>query len=149
MSSLNPYIVSSCRGRLRLRASSLKETERIQGLEEALKELPGVNSFFLNSRTGSLLIEYSPGAFNRKAFERIFLPYMTESMVNPTIAGKAEKVLKSKTMRRIENRGMLVFSALTVASVFMRTWKLHTWAGVGYIALSALHSYRYRKTLLK
>lgn len=149
MSPLDQYIVSSSRGRMRLRAASLKETPRVQGLEEALKELEGVNSFTLNPRTGSLLIKYHPEAFNLKAFEGIFLPYMTGATTVPTIAGKAEKVLKSKAMRRIENRGMLVFSALTVASVFMKTWKLHTWAGVGYVALSALHSYRYRKTLLK
>lgn len=149
MKKLNPFVVSSCKGRIRLRCGSLKDDARAKEMAEALKTTPGLKSFSINSTTGSLLISFDPEEFNSEKFEQIFLGCADKPVPARPLAVCAEKALKSKSMRKIENRGMLLFSAVTVLSIFTKTWKLHTWAGIGYVALSALHSYRYRKTLLR
>lgn len=149
MKKLNPFIVSSCKGRIRLRCGSLKDDVRAKEVAEELKLTPGLKSFSINSTTGSLLISFDPEEFDSEKFEQIFLSCADKPLTTPSLALRAEKALNSKSMRKIENRGMLLFSAVTVLSIFTKTWKLHTWAGIGYVALSALHSYRYRKTLLR
>ena len=54
-------IVSFCPGRIRLRFKELKDAAAAALAQARIKETPGITGVEINTRTGSLLIEYDTG----------------------------------------------------------------------------------------
>ncbi len=72
------------------------------------------------------------------------------SCVVPLDSKWSEKeMLRSKEMRLFENKGMLVCGLTSLAALAFKGFKLHTAAGAVFVALAALHTYRYRKNMLR
>ena len=61
MSEIESCITSFVDGRVRLRHPSLKRAEDAELVRGFLASLPGILRVTVNSRTGSLLLEYDPG----------------------------------------------------------------------------------------
>lgn len=152
MNRLDKFIVSNCRGRMRLRSPAIKNPDTAEKLLEQLKDVSGVETLDINERTGSLLVKFVPELFDGKEFSGIFLKNIRQtpkSEILPKVSEKVVSAFKSREMRRFENRSLTVFGAATVASLFFKAWKFHTWAGVIYTGFTVLHMIRYRKTLVK
>ena len=60
MSEIESCITSFVDGRVRLRHPSLKRAEDAEQVRGFLASLPGILRVTVNSRTGSLLLEYDP-----------------------------------------------------------------------------------------
>ena len=66
MSEIESYITSFVDGRVRLRHPSLKRAEDAEQVRGFLASLPGMLHVTVNSRTGSLLLEYDPAQISRE-----------------------------------------------------------------------------------
>ena len=65
MSEIESCITSFVGGRVRLRHPSLKRAEDAEQVRGFLASLPGMLRVTVNSRTGSLLLEYDPDQISR------------------------------------------------------------------------------------
>lgn len=66
MSEIESCITSFVDGRVRLRHPSLKRAEDAEQVRGFLASLPGILRVTVNSRTGSLLLEYDPDQISRE-----------------------------------------------------------------------------------
>ena len=66
MSEIESCITSFVDGRVRLRHPSLKRAEDAEQVRGFLASLPGMLRVTVNSRTGSLLLEYDPDQISRE-----------------------------------------------------------------------------------
>ena len=66
MSEIESCITSFVDGRVRLRHPSLKRAEDAELVRGFLASLPGILRVTVNSRTGSLLLEYDPDQISRE-----------------------------------------------------------------------------------
>ena len=66
MSEIESCITSFVDGRVRLRYPSLKRAEDAEQVRGFLASLPGMLRVTVNSRTGSLLLEYDPDQISRE-----------------------------------------------------------------------------------
>ena len=125
MTFLDQYIVSRTKSRMRLRIPQLKSNETAVKIFDEVRNVAGIETADINETTGSLLIRF------------------VSSRCAP------EKILRSKELRRVENGSMMLFGGATLASILLKNWKLHTYAGIAYTVFTLLHMYRYRKTLTR
>ncbi|MDR1165280.1 MAG: hypothetical protein LBO66_05305 [Deltaproteobacteria bacterium] len=143
-------IVSSIRGRLRLRAAAFENPDLPLG--EA-KNCPGVLSVNHNPRTGSLLITYDPeelnpimaGALLEKLDPEAFETYL-QSLASPE--KPASSPLPSLGLKGDSLGLSLVFTLLTlVVTGFAGNKKIHAIVGMAFLEMVAQHLYKYRKRL--
>ena len=149
MKRLNNFIVSDTKGRMRLRVPALKNLKTAERMLEKLKALGGVHKADVNQITGSILLEYYPHTFERRDLVHIFDEVVPHAKPVPTLSHRTKKMLRSKEMRLFENKGMLVCGLTSLAALAFKGFKLHTAAGGAFVTLGALHTYRYRKNMLR
>lgn len=149
MKRLNNFIVSDTKGRMRLRVPALKNLKTAERMLEELKTLKGVNKADVNQITGSILLEYDPHTFERKDLAHILGEVVPHAKPEPTLSHRMKKVMRSKKMRLFENKGMVVCGLTSLGALAFKGIGLHTSAGLGFVALAALHTYRYRRNMLR
>lgn len=147
MTFIDQYIVSRTKSRIRLRIPQLRNNETAVKIFEEVRNVAGVETADINETTGSLLIRFVPELFDEQQLEKI-LQHNLEGLPVSSRGGP-EKILRSKELRKVENQSMMLFGGATLASIFLKNWKLHTYAGIAYTAFTLLHMYRYRKTLTR
>ena len=141
MTFLDQYIVSRTKSRMRLRIPQLKSNETAVKIFDEVRNVAGIET------TGSLLIRFVPELFDEQQLEKILQHNLEGLPVSSRCA--PEKILRSKELRRVENGSMMLFGGATLASILLKNWKLHTYAGIAYTVFTLLHMYRYRKTLTR
>lgn len=149
MKRLNNFIVSDTKGRMRLRVPALKNLKTAEWMLEELKTLEGVHKADVNQITGSILLEYDPHTFERRDLARVFDEVVPHAKPQPTLSHRTKKVLRSKEMRLFENNGMLVCGLASLAALAFKGFKLHTAARAAFVVFAALHTYRYRKNMIR
>ena len=147
MTFLDQYIVSRTKSRMRLRIPQLKSNETAVKIFDEVRNVAGIKTADINETTGSLLIRFVPELFDEQQLEKI-LQHNLEGLP-VSIRCAPEKILRSKELRRVENGSMMLFGGATLASILLKNWKLHTYAGIAYTVFTLLHMYRYRKTLTR
>lgn len=147
MTFIDQYIVSRTKSRIRLRIPQLRNNETAVKIFEEVRNVAGVETADINETTGSLLIRFVPELFDEQQLEKILQHNLEGLPVRSR--GVPEKILRSKELRKVENQSMMLFGGATLASIFLKNWKLHTYAGITYTAFTLLHMYRYRKTLTR
>ncbi len=150
MERIEKYIVSRTAGRMRLRIAELKSAATAEAACAALRDVAGVTSVEVNPVTGSVLVRFDKEVFDEKEFASVVdkaFPKGINPVEKPIHLPKVN--LKSKKVRLFENRTMLVLGAVSLASLVFKSTKVHTIAGFGFAAASALHTWRYRKNLVK
>ena len=140
MTFLDQYIVSRTKSRMRLRIPQLKSNETAVKIFDEVRNVAGIETADINETTGSLL-------FDEQQLEKILQHNLEGLPVSSRCA--PEKILRSKELRRVENGSMMLFGGATLASILLKNWKLHTYAGIAYTVFTLLHMYRYRKTLTR
>lgn len=147
MTFLDQYIVSRTRSRMRLRIPQLRTNETAVKVFDEVRNVAGIETADINETTGSLLIRFVPELFDEQQLEKILQHNLPEL---PIVSRRAtERILRSKELRRVENQSMMLFGGVALASILLKNWKLHTYAGVAYTVFTLLHMYRYRKTLTR
>ena len=141
MTFLDQYIVSRTKSRMRLRIPQLKSNETAVKIFDEVRNVAGIET------AGSLLIRFVPELFDEQQLEKILQHNLEGLPVSSRCA--PEKILRSKELRRVENGSMMLFGGATLASILLKNWKLHTYAGIAYTVFTLLHMYRYRKTLTR
>lgn len=147
MTFIDQYIVSRIKSRIRLRIPQLRNNETAVKIFEEVRNVAGVETADINETTGSLLIRFVPELFDEQQLEKILQHNLEGLPVRSR--GVPEKILRSKELRKVENQSMMLFGGATLASIFLKNWKLHTYTGIAYTAFTLLHMYRYRKTLTR
>ena len=147
MTFLDQYIVSRTKSRMRLRIPQLKSNETAVKIFDEVRNVAGIETADINETTGSLLIRFVPELFDEQQLEKILQHNLEGLPVSSRCT--PEKILRSKELRRVENGSMMLFGGATLASILLKNWKLHTYAGIAYTVFTLLHMYRYRKTLTR
>lgn len=147
MTFLDQYIVSRTKSRMRLRIPQLKSNETAVKIFDEVRNVAGIETADINETTGSLLIRFVPDLFDEQQLEKILQNNLERLLVSSRCV--PEKILRSKELRRVENGSMMLFGGATLASILLKNWKLHTYAGIAYTVSTLLHMYRYRKTLAR
>ncbi len=139
------YISSFIEGRVRLRHPFLKEAEAEGSVKEVLEKIPGVLGVNVNTRSGSLLLEYDPETLSKED-----LLGMADNFIQsmpPVPEKKASPFLKRAQCIRLANRSMVVTLGASLAFAVMGRTAPHIWAGGVFCALNLAHLYRVRKCL--
>lgn len=154
---LSDAIASFLDGRIRFRHAALHDPDVAARLHDYLTtSLPGVRSARVNSRTGSLLLEYDPEVLDRSTL--LDLAARAESLLAPVREGKGETRVPGESRpvrhragrvsaRRALNRSMLVTLAASVLFGALGRERAHVALGAAFAALSTAHLYSVRKCL--
>lgn len=154
---LSDTVASFFDGRIRFRHAALRDPDVAARLHAYLTtSLPGVRKAEVNSRTGSLLLEYDPDLLDRATLldlaaraETLLAPSRTEGG-EVCAAGERRPVRRRPgraQIRRALNRGMLVSLAASVLFGALGRTRAHVALGAVFTALSAGHLYSVRKCL--
>lgn len=154
---LSDAVASFFDGRIRFRHVALRDPDVAARLHEYLTtSLPGVRSAQVNSRTGSLLLEYDPEVLDRSTL--LGLASRAEELLAPLQEKKGETRAPGEirpvrhrsgraSARRTLNRSMLVTLAASVLFGALGRARAHVVLGAAFTALSAAHLYSVRKCL--
>lgn len=154
---LSDTIASFFDGRIRFRHAALRDPDIAARLHAYLTtSLPGVRKAEVNSRIGSLLLEYDPAVLDRAAL--LDLAARAETLLAPLRADRGEACASGERrpvrrrpgraqVRRALNRGMLVSLIASVIFGALGRKRAHVALGTLFTALSAAHLYSVRKCL--
>ena len=145
---LEQHIKSFIDGRIRVRHPALCHEKNIVPLHELLDHLPGMNKVTINSRTGSLLLEYDPSLISREDLLSLashWEPVDTDE--EPVRRKKESPVFTRAQIIRHTNRGMLLSLAVSVGLAAMGRERGHIVAGGIFLLFNALHLHTFRKCL--
>ena len=148
MSEIESYITSFVDGRVRLRHPSLKRAEDAEQVRVFLASLPGILRVAVNSRTGSLLLEYDPARISREDLLSLagqwadFASAQDEGARPP----RKRRFDRAKAIR-FTNRGMLATLAASLAFGLAGRERGHVAAGGLFLLFNLAHLYTFRKAL--
>lgn len=145
---LESCITSFVDGRVRVRHPALHLEKNTAPLREVLGVLPGVHKVTINSRTGSLLLEYDPTILSKEdllSFARQWEPFDTPVKPSP----QKKRILGITKAQAIHytNRGMLLSLVASLGFAAMGRERGHIVAGGIFLFLNALHLHTFRRCL--
>ena len=107
MSEIESCITSFVDGRVRLRHPSLKRAEDAEQVRGFLASLPGMLRVTVNSRTGSLLLEYDPDQISREDLLALAGQWADFASAQDEAAAPRKRRFDRARAIRFTNRGML------------------------------------------
>ena len=145
MSEIESCITSFVDGRVRLRHPSLKRAEDAELVRGFLASLPGILRVTVNSRTGSLLLEYDPDQISR---EDLLAGQWADfaSAQDEAEAPRKRRFDRARAIR-FTNRGMLATLGASLAFGLAGRERGHVVAGGLFLLFNLAHLYTYRKAL--
>ena len=145
---IEKHITSFIDGRVRVRHPALRVEENAAPLRELLGSLPGMRQVAINSRTGSLLLEYDPARLSRE--DLLALAGQWETFVAAEAPAHRKKNVLGLTRAqaiRYTHRGMLLSLAASIGFAALGRERGHIVAGGLFLLLNALHLHTFRKCL--
>lgn len=144
---LEEHICSYLEGRVRLRHQALKNAGLAGQLESLLRTLPGVEKAQVNSRIGSLLLEYDPQKLSREDLQSLLR--RGELLLNVSAASKAAQgtACNRAYLRRWTYRAALASLAISTIAGFRGRPRAHVLTGGLFLALNACHLWNVRRAL--
>ena len=124
---------------VRLRHPSLKRAEDAEQVRGFLASLPGILRVTVNSRTGSLLLEYDPDQISREDLLALAGQWADFASAQDEAAAPRK--------RRFTNRGMLATLGASLAFGLAGRERGHVVAGGLFLLFNLAHLYTYRKAL--
>ena len=134
-------VTSFMDGRVRLRHSALKDAAQAEQVRTLLASTPGMRNVAVNSRTGSLLLEYDPAQISRE--DLLSLAGQWEAYAQAEAGPKRI----DHAAARFVNRGMLATFAAALAFGFAGRGRVYVAAGGLFLLLNLVHLYTYRKRM--
>lgn len=147
MSEIESCITSFVDGRVRLRHPSLKRPEDAEQVRAFLASLPGMLRVAVNSRTGSLLLEYDPARISRDDLLSLAGQWADFASAKDEEAKPRKRRIDRAKAIRFTNRGMLATLAASLAFGLAGRERGHVVAGGMFLLFNLAHLYTYRKTL--
>ena len=147
MSEIESYITSFVDGRVRLRHPSLKRAEDAEQVRGFLASLPGILRVTVNSRTGSLLLEYDPAQISREDLLALAGQWADFASAQDGAAAPRKRHFSRAKAIRFTNRGMLATLAASLAFGLAGRERGHIVAGGLFLLFNLAHLYTYRKAL--
>ena len=114
MSEIESCITSFVDGRVRLRHPSLKRAEDAEQVRGFLVSLPGMLRVTVNSRTGSLLLEYDPDQISREDLLALAGQWADFASAQDEAAPRKRRFDRARAIR-FTNRGMLATLGASLA----------------------------------
>ena len=145
MSEIESCITSFVDGRVRLRHPSLKRAEDAELVRGFLASLPGILRVTVNSRTGSLLLEYDPDQISRE--DLLALAGQWADFASAQDEAEAPRKRRFDRAIRFTNRGMLATLGASLAFGLAGRERGHVVAGGLFLLFNLAHLYTYRKAL--
>ena len=142
MSGIESCITSFVDGRVRLRHPSLKRAEDAEQVRGFLASLPGILRVTVNSRTGSLLLEYDPDQIMALAGQ-----WADFASAQDEAAAPRKRRFDRARAIRFTNRGMLATLGASLAFGLAGRERGHVVAGGLFLLFNLAHLYTYRKAL--
>jgi hypothetical protein len=139
-------MVSSLKGRLRLRGRRLKNAATATRAGTALENLPGVTRVTLNQVTGSLLLEYDPTRLDPTMALKLLAELAPEPERETAAPGSLDRAFQL-TPEAAELLTLTGTFIVCVASSALRARKLHLYSGLSLAMLAARHIFKYRRRL--
>ena len=115
MSEIESCITSFVDGRVRLRHPSLKRAEDAEQVRGFLASLPGILRVTVNSRTGSLLLEYDPDQISREDLLALAGQWADFASAQDEAAAPRKWRFDRARAIRFTNRGMLATLGASLA----------------------------------
>lgn len=150
---LEHYITSFIDGRVRLRHELLRKPALAEQVQSMLPTIQGIRSVAVNTRTGSLLVEYDPAILGPEQLLALLRQWehmtglITDPAEGPSTLASIHKSVCRGRLRRVLNGGMLLsLAASTLMGAAKRT-QGHVLMGGLFLALNAVHLWNVRKTL--
>lgn len=137
-------IVSYIPGRVRLRASALKDPENMQTILDMAKGFEGITSVTPNPATGSLLVLYDPGVISEEMLTQAAAAFEDQFPEEPQPAcGPGIALPDCLQGQRGENRMLLGAMGMTVGALAFGA-RAHAVIGGLFCLLAAKHIYERR-----
>ena len=146
MSEIESCITSFVDGRVRLRPPSLKRAEDAEQVRGFLVSLPGMLRVTVNSRTGSLLLEYDPDQISREDLLALAGQWADFASAQDEAAPRKRRFDRARAIR-FTNRGMLATLGASLAFGLAGRERGHVVAGGLFLLFNLAHLYTYRKAL--
>ena len=146
MSEIESCITSFVGGRVRLRHPSLKRAEDAEQVRRFLASLPGMLRVTVNSRTGSLLLEYDPDQISREDLLALAGQWAAFASAQDEAAPRKRRFDRARAIR-FTNRGMLATLGASLAFGLAGRERGHVVAGGLFLLFNLAHLYTYRKAL--
>ncbi len=157
----NSYIASQIEGRIRLRHIALRNADWAEKLERIFQKKKGVESFTVNTRSGSALLHYAADTLSEKELTKLLNKGQelmdcfaqdvasAEDTANtvPTLVGFVASILPSTTRerRRFLNRSMGI--ALLISVLSISNERIHAFFAMFFVTLGLNHVWVRRKAL--
>ena len=145
MSEIESCITSFVDGRVRLRHPSLKRAEDAELVRGFLASLPGILRVTVNSRTGSLLLEYDPDQISREDLLALAGQWADFASAQDEAAAPRKRRFDRARAIRFTNRGMLATLGASLAFGLAGRERGHVVAGGLFLLFNLAHLYTYRK----
>ena len=146
MSEIESCITSFVGGRVRLRHPSLKRAEDAEQVRRFLASLPGMLRVTVNSRTGSLLLEYDPDQISREDLLALVGQWADFASAQDEAAPRKRRFDRARAIR-FTNRGMLATLGASLAFGLAGRERGHVVAGGLFLLFNLANLYTYRKAL--
>lgn len=147
---LDGIITSFIDGRIRIRHSALKKAVHAANAHDTLMQTPGVQKVEINTKTGSLLLEYDCTQLQRIELMQLaekLKESLSEDEESPASSRQKPTWLMPAQIRSLTNRGMLLTLGASVGCALAGRMGGHVALGWAFLVLNALHLYRYRRCL--
>ena len=141
MSEIESCITSFVDGRVRLRHPSLKRAEDAELVRGFLASLPGILRVTVNSRTGSLLLEYDPDQISREDLLALAGQWADFASAQDEAAAPRKRRFDRARAIRFTNRGMLATLGASLAFGLAGRERGHVVAGGLFLLFNLAHLY--------
>ena len=147
-------IVSSIRGRIRIRDERLKKMVFADSLKRRLESSEELLDVRINHRVGSMLIIYNPSTTNNKRlFELVGEDIVVKETTGDTSIKRDNKKILSlrmpKGITKAHKKIMLFSLAASLLGIAFGLKKYHVIAGFIFMGVWGIHLYIHKWTLLK
>lgn len=139
-------IVSTVRGRARVRARVLRSPQTAAGLATGIAAIPGVLDVRPNSGAGCLVVTFEPDVLQIEVLEE-----RSEAMCRT-----AERVPRggngrglSRQINRVTKYGMLATLTTSLAYGYLGRKKAHVGFGAAFLVFAGAHLFRYQGSLMR
>lgn len=138
-------IVSSCGGRLRVKAKRLKNKSISNKIKTKVEELEGVNGVRVNPSAASLIVNFDQSLVDVESLEDSVF-----AICSPPINGKnGSKSRISKRINQASKVGMMATLSASLIYGAMGKKKPHIYYGSAFVGLAGLHMLKHSKSLLR
>ncbi len=147
-------IVSSVKGRIRIRDERLKRGVFADGLKRRLESSGELFDVCINQRVGSMLIIYNPSVTdNKRLFELVGEDIVAEDILrNTPKKGGNKKILPwqiPEGITKVHKKVMLFSLTTSLLGIAFGLKKYHIIAGLIFVGAWGIHIFTYRKMVLK